>query len=317
MKRVSLLRPMLALAVLVAIAMGTFGCSKKLAVDPGYTSPEGVYSSAVRLMLYQERPVHVTAIHQIGRIFNFDSAFTVVNYPPGTVVGILMDGSPAEGFQLMRKASGGGYAPAKDYALTPANKWLDTRTEEYTFVDFPSGGFSPPTYVARGLVGGTPTRASVLSNEASILPDTVGNLTYTSPVQTPDSLFFIGWTAVPGAASYWVHIYLFRGDVRTNYEKLAYGVPAPIATGKVHTYVLAQVPATATTFFVGARGPGVVHYEPLPKSVDYFIRVSAVDARGKLIACTPGRPDTVLVGSENYVFKPAAEKICVGCLATH
>ena len=314
MKRVSKLRSALALVTLAGAVLGAFGCSKKLAVDPGFTIPEGVYSPEARLLLYREKPVSVVALHQIGPIYDFDSTFTVVNYPPGTVIGIVMDGTLAQYFELLRKQSGGGYAPAKDFALTPSTKWLDTKTEQFLFRDLPIDGFSPPTYVARGLVGGSATSGSVISNQAEASPDSVGTLTRTSPVQTPDSLFTFTWAPVTGAAEYWIHVYLFRGDIRTNFEKLGYGVPAPMATGKVHTFVLAHQPATSTSFFVGGPGPGVVHYEPLAKGLDYYIRVAAVDARGYLIACTPGRSDTVLVGSENYVYLPAAEKICVGCL---
>jgi hypothetical protein len=313
MKRVSLLRSTTALAVVAFALAGSYGCSKKLTTNPNFTRPEGVFSANARLMVYRERPVAVTAIHQVGRIFVFDSSFAVVNYPPGTVVGTLMDATAATGFELMRK-QGGGYEPAKDFALTPVGKWLDTKTEEFEFTDVPPASPTPATYVARGLIGGTANGSSVLTNEATVSPDSVTDLTYTSPVQTPDSLFTITWAPVPGATTYWVHIFLFRGDIRTNYEKLGYGVPAPIATGKVHTYVLARQPGTATSFSISGPGPDVIHYEPIPRHQNYFIRVSAVDALGNLVACTPGKPDTVLVGSESYVYKPAAEKICVGCL---
>jgi hypothetical protein len=316
MKRVSVLCSAFALVTVAAIAVGAFGCSKKLAVDPNYTMPEGVFSPLARLSMYREKPVEVVALHQIGRIYDYDSTFYVVNYPPGTVIGILMDATPAQGFELQSKQSGGGYSPAKDYALTPSTKWLDTHTEQYLFHDMPSGSYSPPTYVARGLIGGAATTTSVLSNEVVVSPDSAGDLIYTSPVQTPDSLFAITWIEVPGAVAYWVHVYLFRGDVRSNYEKLNYGVPAPMATGKIHTYVLANVPAPASGLLIAGPAPGFVHYEPMPRHVNYYIRVSAVDAQGVMIACTPGRPDTVLVGSENYVYKPAAEKICVGCFGS-
>ncbi len=313
MNRTALFRRALA-GTLVLAALGACGCSKKLAVNPAYTMPEGVFSPNARLIVYPDSAITVRAEHQVGRLYVYDSTFTVTNFGPGTILGMVVDGTPASGFELMRKEAGGGFAPAKDYALTPVAKWLETGSEAYVFHDQPTAGYMPPTYVARGLIGGTTTPSSVLTNEAALDIPSVEALTYTSPSETDegDSLFTSTWDPFPGAVGYWVSVFRYRGDIRVGSEKLPYGVPAPFVTGKVHTFVLAYVPAPITAFKMGSNIGTVMHYEPMLTHNSYYVRVTAVDAAGRMIACTPGRSDTVLVGGESLIYLPAAEKIGVG-----
>ena len=326
MKRVSALRSASALLVLAGLAIWTIGCTKKLTVDPSFAVLEGTPTPNARLILYGDIGNVVYAKHEFppnSGVYLLDSVFTVYNVGPGTVQGMILDRTAASGFDIEREQPGGGYLPIKDFALTPSAKWLQTEWEAYTFHDPPANGSSPPTYQARGLLAGQVTRLSPLTNVAQLAATDVSDCTILFPNATRgnpetcrgDTLPTIIWRAVPGAATYQIQTFQFRGDIRIGSEKFYYGIPAPFATGKVHHFFIARLPGSVTTYKLGDPGAEIIQSIPMIGGQKYFFRVTAIDSSGRLIGCTVGtNPDTARIGTQAFVYSPAAQIICVGCL---
>ncbi|HTM57196.1 MAG TPA: hypothetical protein VL123_02150 [Candidatus Udaeobacter sp.] len=332
MKRVSVLRSAFALLVLTWVVMAATGCAKKLTVDPSFAVLEGTPSPNARLIVYQDIGNVVYAKHEFpanSGQFLLDSTFTVYNFGPGTIQGVILDGTPAQGYEVERRQAGGGFLPIKDFPLTPATRWLQTEWEAYTFHDPPSNGSSPPTYQGRGYLSGQITRQSPLTNTAQLtgaaLSDcrfiTIGGLVVPAPqfgnpeTFKGDTLPTITWQPVPGAAKYEIQTFQFRGDIRIGSEKFYYGIPAPIATGKVHHFFIATIPGSATSYKLGDAGSATILQNiPMIGGQKYFFRLSAIDSSGQLIGCTVGsNPDTARIGVEAFVYSAAAQIVCVGC----
>ena len=321
MKRVSVLRSVLAALAIVAAMMSTAGCAKKkLTVDPTFTTPEGLPSANARLIVYQDIGNLVYAKHEFppnSGVFLLDSIFTVYNFGPGTVQGTVLDGTAASGYQMLRREAGGGFAAFKDFALTPAVRWLQSHWEAYAFNDQPDVGYQPPTYEGRGILSGSITTGSPLTNEATLNGSSVGDVRVLQPrIDTcpGDELPSVTWTAVPSAAAYLIQTFQYRGDIRVGSEKFVYGIPAPVAIGKVHDYFIGIIPPTTTTYKLGDPGALILQNVPMIGPDRFFFRVSAVDSSGRLIGCTVGsHPDTVRIGGEAFLYSPAAEQICVEC----
>jgi hypothetical protein len=124
----------------------------------------------------------------------------------------------------------------------------------------------------------------------------------------------VTWRPVSGAAAYMIHTFQYRGDIRVGSEKFVYGIPAPIAIGKVHDYFIGILPPTTTTYKLGDPGALVIQNLPMIGPDRFFFRVTAVDSSGRLIGCTVGTaPDTVRIGGEAFLYSPGAEAICVEC----
>ncbi|MBI1799838.1 MAG: hypothetical protein HYR73_09160 [Candidatus Eisenbacteria bacterium] len=306
-------RSALAVAVIAAAAAGVDGCSKKLTVDPAYTMPEGVYSPDARLVVYPDQGNLVEAKHPAPTptdpyYYATDSSFTVYAAGPGVTLGTIVDGTAASSYQLLRRESGGGFAVLKDFSLIPVVKWLDSHWAAYTFQDASTPGFSPPTYMARGIVSGTVTATSPLSNAGLVSSGPIGHVVYTGPGEPPDSLFTISWRAVPGAVGYWLQVFTFRGDLRTGSEKFPLGIPAPLVIGKVHDHFVGYVAAPKTSYKIGGPGAEIMTYKPMIMGPVYRVRVAAVDGNGSLLAVTPG-PDTVLAGTEALIYSLGAAAV--------
>src|SRR5262249_29657136 len=156
--------------LLVGACLLAAGCAKKITqVDASFTTPEGTFSSSAHLIVQDDLPT---------RIFTFldrpplgggaeDTLISIdLAYPvgPGAIDGLVIDGTPATGYEVLRQESTGGYAQLKDFMLRPAVRWLDTGNEAYRFTDTAPAGASPYTYVGRGVVGGVVTTASPLTN---------------------------------------------------------------------------------------------------------------------------------------------------------
>jgi hypothetical protein len=314
MKHVSPARSTLACIAIAAIALGAFGCSKKLTVDSAYTSPEGTASPNAKLVVYNDSALTVYAKHESppgSKNWITDSTQIVHAIGPNKILATLFDGTGANGFQILRREEGGGYSQLKDFPVTPVAKWLDGHWAAYEFHDDHTTPFVPETYIGRGLHSGVVTANSPLTNPATLENIDVKPIDYTGLLFTPDSLFTISWVPVPGATDYWIQIWNFGVNIVDQSEKYPYGVPAPITSGKIHTYVLAHLLAPNFVFDVG-ESPAI-HYEPMLTGQTYRVRVSAVDAAGRMIACTTGDPDTVLVGTESFIFSLSSERVCPGC----
>jgi len=319
MIRTASLRPALALLALAVAAWLAFGCSKQLTVDPGRT-PEGVLAADSKLIVFQDIGNLVYAKHEFppnSGIFLLDSTFTVYNFSPGTVQGQIMDGTLASGFELLRQQSGGGFSPIKDFPVTAAVKLLSSHWAIYPFNDQPNDGSLPPTYQARGALSGSITTNSPLTNQAVLAASAVADCKITEPFLSTahgDSLPLVQWNAVPGAANYYLQIYQYRGDIKVGSEKYVYGIPAPVAIGKVKNFFIGILPGTTTSYKLGQPGAEILINRPMIGPDHFFFRVSAVDANGRLIACSAGaKQDTVRIGTEAFLYSPGAEIICVSC----
>jgi len=319
MKRVSTSRSVFAGLVTLLATLAAFGCSKKLTIDPGIV-PEGVVTANSRLIVFQDLGNNVDAKKEFppnSGTFLLDSSFTVYNYGPGTIQGVVLDGTAATNFEIMRQQPNGGLGPIKDFTLTPTNKWLQSHWETYPFFDQPNDGTLPPTYQGRGVVSGQVTTSAPLTNTAVLGSSAVVDCKVTSPfIDTVkhDSLPTVIWQPVAGAANYYLHVYQYRGDIKVGSEKFVYGIPAPVALGKIQDFFVGILPGTTTSYKIGAPGAQILHNIPMIGPDRFFFRVTAVDVTGRLIGCTVGsNPDTVRIGAESYIYFPAAEMICIGC----
>jgi hypothetical protein len=313
----------LALAAAVVLAVG---CAKKLPSGPVGSQllsyPEGNRDTLERtpseLVVWSDVPLTVEETSSDSTIIP-RRTFTVYRTGPGVMHGVVVDYVQASGYQLFRSEDGGGYRAFTDYALTAARRWSDRSyygaaagalvlppAQFFAFSDpFPAA--TPlKSYVGRALIAGMTgsdfplTNLGAAPDTAAIPPMLYTGLTGlpgnpdTGPAP-PDSLLDLSWQAVPGAASYWVHIFQKRADIRTSEEAIAIGHPSPIATGKVRDLFIGYFPAPRTSYKLGdpvPTGSRVLVYRVLQGLVEVFIRVSAVDASGRLIATTGSAGDT-------------------------
>jgi hypothetical protein len=321
-----LLRFVASFVVVILVTLAMAGCAKKVTnVDASYTAPEGLQSSQARLIVYPDAPV---------------TLLTYTDNPPdgpdpntgdpgaedvltkteqiyaaqGTLHGLILDGTPASGYQVLRRESNGGFAQLKDYILTPVASFLDGQWEAYTFDDARPSGFNPPSYVGRGVVAGTVTPTSPLTNVSELLTTSdVANLRYTGklgrldrPGESPDSNIAMKWEAVPGAAGYWIQIYQFTGDAEL--QKLA-AAPAPFISHDVRNYFVGYVPAPATEYQLGQPGAVVLTRRTLTNKVEYLIRITAVNDRGEIIAFTFGDWQYILSPGSYIAYRVGAAKV--------
>jgi hypothetical protein len=296
--------------LLAAIALA--GCSKKVtSVDASYTTPEGVPSGSVRLVVYPDLPITITS--WVDRVDNNSTppgasgtwnpqtptdpsgdSLVATSEPiyaigPGVIRGVLVDGTQATGFQVLRREANGGLRSLFDFTLLPARRWLDSGNELYSFTDSDPSGFSPASYIARGLLNGQIAEASPVSNEAQLTGSTVADLNYTGNLFPADSLFLMSWDPVPGAAGYWIHVYDFV-PAATEIDRRIAGTPAPLSTTLTRDFYLAYTDASVTSHKIGSGGVAVLTFRPneFRFQREYNVRISAVDANGRLIACTLG-----------------------------
>jgi hypothetical protein len=315
---------LIALGILVAMA----GCSKRVtSVDTGYTTLEGSPDAKARLLAWRDAPVSLEVWYDnpLGPIGPDDPAGdtkydSLVGYTsrswkdPSVIYTVLLEATPATGFQFYRRADGGNLEPLADYAVAPTIKWLSSGWEMYEFDDKHPSAYLPSTYVARGLLDGKVTTRSPLTNDAlagparptpSIVltwaPRWTGTGADSVLVAPPDSV--LGFAPVPGAAGYWLDIYQFKNSA-TDAEKYASGGPNPVLTGNVQHYHLeyggAAVSSIAfpvsgagwTAHFLNAAGatiPTDVQTDQIMlKGQPYYVRLTAVDAHGNVLAWMAG-----------------------------
>ena len=351
MFRFSRLKP--AVLAVLAVALGLAGCSRKKlnTVDAGYV-PEGTRSSYAIMLLYPEAPLEADRWVDNGPqgASPDDSllgAFVLPPLHPGAVMGTVLDSTNASSYEVFRRESNGGFHRFQDYVSHPATKWLDSQWEAYSFQDGSPSGFQPPTYLGRGVVAGTVTSLSPLTNEATLGAPVVSNISFDfstaksmegppwptgtigsdwglsncdSAYHPPDTLFTMAWQPVPGAAGYWIQVYQFTGNVT---QKLESGYPQPLSLTQSRDFLVAFVRAPATTFQMkNPAGAMVLTRKTLLSGQEYEVRISAVDDNGTLLGMTYGNsqrssngdkildPATVAQVSGSATFAP-----CDGCAA--
>lgn len=299
----------LALAAL-ALPAALAGCSKKItSVDAGYTQLEGTPDPNAQLMVWPDQPIEVRYYADLGTPgpSQADTLLAVeqtYRTGPGAVQSMLLDGGNSSGFEFFRRASNGGFEAMRDYVVNAPRKWLDSQWELYELTDASPSGFSPATYVARGLLAGSTTRNSPLTNPAQVTGPTSRSLVYTGnlfPARS-DTNFTMSWGAVPGAAGYWIHVYQFRSDAPTS-EVISSGSPSPVWNGKVRDQFVGHVAAPATSYKLGTVEPGVrvLTYKPPISGQVYLVRVTAVDANGQVVASSGTDFSRLTVSADNRV----------------
>ncbi len=301
------------LAALAIVSLAT-GCAKRITeVDASYTQIEGTPSAAAMLTIWADTPVAVQVWSDVGNPPGPSADDVLLRTEQrylngqGQVLMMLIDNSNANGFQMMRRALNGGFEQVRDFVVHPTRKWVATHWETYRLIDPNPSGFTPASYVGRGLVGGTVTAASPLSNEAQLtLANVPPSISYTAnPATNGDSLFTMSWTPVAGAAGYWLHVYTYRPDARIE-DRYNAATPRPIFDGPVTDHLVALLDAASTSFRMGnTTGATILAYKPALVGREYEVRVTAVNAAGQVIGFTPGTLRTSIISDEVYVQFPS------------
>lgn len=304
------------LAMLCGLAVSV-GCSKKVTqTDADYTQVEGTPTASARLVVWPDSPTRIFTLDDNGTPGTDgtldDDDFVIATEDryvtgPGAVQTTLLDASLATGFEVFRREGNGGFRQLRDFVINPERKWRDsliTSTwEMYTLDDPNPSGYSPATYVARGLVGGISSQQSPLSNVARVTTASMADIRFSDGLTPNDSLFRMTWTPVAGATGYWLHVFQYRPDATTD-ERIRAGSPSPVFNGKVRDYLVAFVPAPANSYRLGAAtGAEVLMRQTTIFGQTYQVRISAVDGEGQLIGFSHG--DTALVPGETTYRKYA------------
>lgn len=307
----------LAAALAVGLALtGLAGCAKKLPLDPrewGLVAyPEGRRDSLERtpsdLVVWPDLPVTVREVWS-DTTAGPDRTFLFHRSGPGAMQGAIFDYTQADGYQVYREEAGGGYRQFTDFSLVPRKRWTDRMhygaqqaplvlapAQLFGFTDLVPAALAQRSYVGRAVISGLSSANHPLTNRG-VSPDTsaIPTLRYTGPVkdeplgQRLDSLLIMSWETIPGAAGYWVHIFQKRADIQISEEAIAIGLPSPIAMGKVRDLFIGYFPSSITAYKLGdplPTGVRVLVYRVLLGNQEVLIRVSAVDAAGRLIATT-------------------------------
>lgn len=296
-----------ALVALVAVAALAAGCSKRVtSTDAGYTQIEGTPNANARLIGWRSTPVTVFTYR--------DTAFGDVNervyvgtrqvepVTPGSLRLQLLDGTDASGYQMFSRDANGGFRNRLDHVLTSPRKWTESQWELYPLDDATPSSYSPPTYVGRGLVGGTATTTSPLSNLAQVSTSPAPSIVWAATREPHDSLFTMSWSQVPEAAGYWVHVYQYSSSITPD-AKLKGGSPSPVFNDKVRDIFIGYVPnatGPVVSYKLGAPGALVLTRRTTLMGQTYLVRVSAIDGTGTLIAYMPG--DTLRLPSASGTF---------------
>ncbi len=319
------LRRITALAALALAASVMAGCAKKMtSVDPGYAldstyvsdpthgGVEGLFSTYARLVVYPNVALSMDSIYDkppIGEKGPEDSLVTtwvfplsptdmaghvftdwMIPYVPAGLHGLVFDSTVANAYQVLRRESNGGFALLKDYPIPPVTRLLETQWEVFAFEDARPSGYNPPTYVGRGVVAGTVSRTSPLTNLGKLTGRDMPDIAYLGNRAPTDSNFTLRWSPVSGAAGYWIQIYQFGSGVSEAVKFLS-SQPAPFLASTARSQFVAYMPVGITQYELGQPYPPgslVLYRKPLLMAREYFVRISAVNAQGQMIAFSRG-----------------------------
>jgi len=292
----SLLRRIASLAAGILVALAMAGCAKKVTnVDADFTAPEGQSSLNARLIVYPDTPVEVETWTDNLPDGPGEEDVLVGSTPysiaPGTLYGTILDGTPASGYQVMRREGNGGYAQLKDFVLNPVVRFLDSQWEIYAFGDPRPSSFSPPSYRGRGVVAGAVTPTSPLTNASELTSPSIEPLQYTGQTAPRDSNFIMRWNAVTGATGYWIQIFQFSGGDQDAILRTVQ--PAPFALRDVRNFFVGyvpapDVPAAAIEYKLGEPGAQVLLRRSLLYLTTYRVRIVAVNGQGEMVAFNYG-----------------------------
>lgn len=306
-------------------------CARRITeVDPDFTFPEGRVSDEARLIVWNEAGTEINYYLDASvppgcppgptcdpacpnrRLLDPGdpqvSSETVTFGPIGAVNLMILDRTPATAFSPMRREANGGYRATLDFPLTPQRRWLDQQWELYSWQDVRPSGFVPPTYVARGMIGGVESAGSPLTNEATLADDAIQDVTYAGRCLPCDSLFTIRWQPVTGAARYWLHVFQFSSGT-TERDRLQASRPAPVNAIKSQDVLIAAVPPTSTSYRIGdaTRTDVIRLIERIPRyNQIHLVRISAVDSTGRLIAFSRGDFGVIDEGDRYGLYRQGA-----------
>ena len=302
-------RAALAIALLVSVA-SLYACAPKITkVDTAYTMPEGVVSPDAQLIVWRDQPT--TAYLYFDKApadpDSTDSLITTTQferYTPNVLQGMILDKTTANEFQLFRREPGGGVRQFAKFNANRTRQWLGAQFEAFHFVDTSPSGYSPASYVARGIVEGIVNVRSPLTNLASPPAAPLANINLAArwwnpaPGSTFNPKFGspkikLKWDPVPGASRYILHVYDFRNDLHSDYERFLSGTPAPFYDGQSSDIFFGFVPGSVNFMFVGDSSRTditTITARPLAPGNSYLIRLTALDAAGHMIAMSQGDP---------------------------
>jgi hypothetical protein len=282
--------------------------------------PEGVRSQASTLIAWVDQPT-TGFVYKDSAPADPDTTdpllttLTFERYSPNVIHGMIIDNTEANAFQMFRREPGGGVRKFTNYNAPRTRQWMPSQYEAYHFVDIAPSNFQPSTYIARGIVAGVVNPQSPLTNLATINPAPLVNIRLKAiwwnkkVTDIADGPIFrnsngtitpkikLSWNDVPGAARYLVQVFEYRGDLRTNDERILSGTPAPFYDGQATEDFMGFVPGGVDQMFVGdstlAAPPGVAVFQikPFATGVPLIVRMAALDNSGRMIGLTLGDPD--------------------------
>jgi hypothetical protein len=294
-------------ALLIGALALAAGCEKRpTGYDPNPNSPEGVPSTDARLVAYRNQALRVMVRDYASA--NIDSVVVgVAAFPGPTTMPLLLlfDGTQSNQFEMYRRDGGGKFQRTADFDLDSHFKYVSAGIETYFTTDPAPGSYSPPTYLARGVLNGVATHASPLSNESLMLQTDLPPVTYNGELNPTDSLFVLSWVGVPGAVGYWIHAYEkpIAGGQRLQCAllgPLSYFTAGDMLIG----FYSGNNPGTSVQYRLGSPGLLTLIYNPPLLGRDYFVRISAVDASGQVIAQTPGDLDSLAMSGDLAFLAP-------------
>ena len=292
--------------VLAALVL-TAGCEKRpTGYDPNPNSPEGVPAADARLLSYRNSALRVLVRDYAST--NIDSVAVGAQAfagPSSMPLLLLLDGTPANSFELYRRSGSGKFDRTTDYALQSVFKFVIAGYEMF-FSTYPApGSYAPPSYLARGLVDGVASHQSPLSNESRLTAPDLLPILYNGDLQPLDSLFVVSWVGVPGAVGYWVHIY---EKPIPGGQRLVSSLPSPIAyvtaADEFLGYRPGNNPGGSVQFRLGDTSLLTLRYTPPLIGHDYLVRVSGVNADGQVIAQTRGNLDSLALSGDLAFLAP-------------
>ena len=310
------------LAAALAVAAVLASCSKKSAVDPSYTMPEGTRSPRLQLITNFDLPNAVITVKDRGRIgvpdfvpdsTNADSIVLdpdtgapqiryVQQYTPSTIRGTIINQTSAEGMQMFRTTSSGGVYQFLDFPVPVQKRFLDKLAETYFFTDPDAGRLSGASYFARGLIGGIAGSSSPLSNPSQPLTNSIAEIVYTAnrngtvtpisgPPAPPESTFTMQWLTIPGASTYWISVFQYLTNLVDLNERIYTGQPQILSPIKSRDVFFGSLPASAASFMTykfGDPSATIYTYRTPHLGQVYYVRIAAVNAQGQLIGMTTG-----------------------------
>jgi hypothetical protein len=291
------------LASLLALSLAVASCSHRVtAVDPGFTTPEGTFSPDARLIVWLDLP-NPLAVYQdkvppgpdAGDVLLFVRDYR--RSVPGATHGLILDHTAAGEYQAFRTEDNGGVRRFTDFPAPRTKQWLETQWEAYHFID--PAPAAPGRYVARGLINRVANAQSPLSNLGilgfgSIQPLSLSAVWWPTRAAThPEGRgkLKLHWVTIPQADRYLIQVYQLRGDIRTVDDIILSGVPAPMYDGVSREFFVGYAGPDVDFMFVGdstRTDIDIVTLKPLSSLQVPLVRVSALDAGGRLIATTPG-----------------------------